>query len=171
MGDDGLLVVRWAGGREGLVELAEAESGDDGVDVGVVREVHVDGLVKGEGGVVGVESHVGLGLAGREVVEMLLEAGVLGEWLVERVVGDGVEGLAYDFLDVADTNGTTNGRTEAVVAVELEVDGVFESLPFLEGEEVAPGGIAESYSLIGAESLSLGCVSTYCLLRGLLEQD
>ncbi len=63
-----------------------------------------------------------------------------------------------EFFDVADANAATGGRGEAVVAVELEVDGVFEALPFFVGEEVAPFGISEGYGLVWAESLGLvGC--------------
>jgi hypothetical protein len=120
--------------------LAEAERGDDGVDVGVVGEVHVEGLVEGKGRGRGVEGHVGLGCAGGEVVEVALEAGV-------------------DLLDIADAYTAADGGAEAVVAVELEVDAVFEALPFFVGEEVAEGAVAECDCLVGAEGLCLFAVS------------
>ena len=50
VGDDHLLVCRWAGGRERLVELGEAEGGDDSSDVHIVSEVEVQSLVEREGG-------------------------------------------------------------------------------------------------------------------------
>jgi hypothetical protein len=86
-----------------LSELLHPQCGDDGHDVCVVAEVKVEGLVKWEGGGHGVEGCVGLGGAGGELVEVVLEPG--GE-----------------FFDVPDAGGAAGGGGEAVVAVELEVD-------------------------------------------------
>ena len=50
VGNDHLLVCRWAGSRQRLVELGEAESGNDRGDVDIVGEVEVESLVERESG-------------------------------------------------------------------------------------------------------------------------
>ena len=131
-----MLVLGWAGGGKGLGELFGAEGGEDGHDVGVVGEVEVEGLVEGEGGVHLVEGCVDVGGARGEVVEVIGEAGV-------------------EFFDVADADAAAAGGGEAVVAVELEVDGIFEALPFGVGEEIAPFAVAKGDGFVGAHGLGL----------------
>ncbi len=62
---------------------------------------------------------------------------------------------SVDLFDVSYTCGAAGWRREAVVAVELQVDCVFEALPFRVCEEVAPFGIAVGDCLVRAECLGL----------------
>ena len=55
------------------------------------------------------------------------------------------------FLKIADTLGTAGGIAIGVVVVVFDVEGAFESLPFLLGEEAAEIGAAEVVGLVGAE--------------------
>lgn len=99
----GEVVLAWVGlGRQrGLVaELGEAESGQDGDDIGVVAEVEVEGLVKREGRRVGVER--GVDLRARVAQSMVLEAG-------------------DDFLLVANTYGPPSLGLPAAVTREEEI--------------------------------------------------
>lgn len=84
-----------------------------------MAEVEVESLIEREGGGHSVESGVDLCGSRRKVVEVVGEAGV-------------------DLFYVAYTGGTACGGGETVVAVKLEIDGVFETLPFGVGEEIAP---------------------------------
>ena len=59
------------------------------------------------------------------------------------------------FFDVANTDSTADGRTKADAGGELDVEGVFVGAPFGEGEDGAPGGVAESYGFVGAEGLGV----------------
>jgi hypothetical protein len=86
------------------------------------------------------------GCASRVVFTCVL----LGGKVVEVVGHSGV-----DLFDVADSGGAAGGEGEAVVAVELEVDGVFEALPFGVGEEGAPLGVAVGHGFVGPEGLGL----------------
>ena len=115
-------------------ELGEAEGGQDGGDVRVVGEVKVEGLVEGEGGVLGVEGDVGL-------------RGGLGE----EVALESVDEL----LDIANAHGTAGGGLEVIVARKVQVNAVFEALPFLIGEEVTPRAVAKSHSLIRTQRLGV----------------
>lgn len=72
MGDNHLLVGRWAAGGEGLVELGEVEGGDYRGDVDVVGEVKVEGSICGEGAIHPVEGRIYLSGTCWEIVEMTL---------------------------------------------------------------------------------------------------
>ena len=114
------LLIRWGSGRgEWLGKLLEPECGHDGHDVGVVGEVEVDGLVEWEGRIHLVQRRVDVGASCREVIEMALKTGV-------------------NLFHEANTYATASGGAETVVAVELQIDAVLESLPLFVGEEIAP---------------------------------
>lgn len=123
MRHDQLLIVRGSGGRQRLCELLQTKRRDDGHDVRVVREIKVQGLVEREGRVRLVESGVDVGRSGGEIVQVVRETGV-------------------QLLDVAYTDATAGRGSEAVVAIELQVDAVLEALPFFIGEEFAPVGVS-----------------------------
>ena len=100
----------------------------------------LQGLIEREGAVHFVESSIDLGAAGWQVVEVGLKTSV-------------------KFFDVADTHAATGGGGEAVVAIELEVDCVFEAEPFFVSEKVTPFGIAVGHCFVGTECLCLDVVS------------
>jgi hypothetical protein len=122
-----------------LRELPESERGDDGHDVRVVREIEIQGLIQREGTGLGVEGRVGLRGPWWKVVEVVCEPGT-------------------QFLDIAYSDCAAGGGAEATVAVEEQVDAVFEALPFREGEELAPFGVAVGDSFVGTEGLCLAVV-------------
>ena len=74
-----------------------------------------ESLVEGEGAVHLVEGCVDVSRAGWQIVEVALKTSV-------------------ELLDIADAYTTTGGRVETVIAGELKIDGVLESLPFWVGE-------------------------------------
>ena len=95
-------------------------------------EVEVEGLIEREGGGIIVQSNVILGCG----------------------AGDGVVCKSCeDLLDVAYAYGAPGGGLEVVISGEVEIDAVFEVLPFLVGEEGAEGGVAEGDGFVGAEGL------------------
>lgn len=132
VGDDELMVWRWAGGGQDGGELGEAEGGEDAAHIGVMGEVEIEGLVQGKGRVHAVKGDVDLRRGGGD--EVVVQTG-------------------EDFLNVADADSAAGGGFEVVISREGEVDAVFEALPFLVGEELAPRRVAKGNSFIGAEGL------------------
>lgn len=49
---------------------------------------------------------------------------------------------SIQFFDITNTHGSSGGRAESVVTVELQVDGVLKALPFLIREQLTPLRIA-----------------------------
>ena len=135
MRDDQLLGGRRAGGRQRLVELRQAEGGQDGGDVGVVREVEEELLRRGrrEGRVRAVQRRVQLRRA-----------------VAER---EGLRQPRVQLFHPPDAYGAPCRRAEHVVAVEVDVDRVLVALPFGQCEEVAEVGEAKGYGFVGAELL------------------
>ena len=103
-------------------------------------EVEVEGLVERESGGVVVEGEVDLR---------------------DGVVDDVVLEPGEDLLHVADSDCASRRGLKAVAPCEVEVDGVFVTLPFFEGEEVAEGGVAEGDGFVGAHALRVVGVG-YC---------
>ena len=95
-------------------------------------EVSVESLVEGEGGGVAVDGGVDGGV-GRSYV-FVLEAG-------------------KEFLDVADALSAAGGVAEGVVVEVFHVEGVFETLPFCFGEEIAEVRHAEVALFVGTDAL------------------
>lgn len=123
--------VGWEAARS-VLEVVESQSGHDGDDDIVMRHVHVEGLVEWElGGV---------------VVVGVVDAGVAG---VDQL---GLQ-TRREFLHVADTLGTTSGRAETVVAVELDVEVILEVAPFLLREERAECRSGQAGGFVHAEVL------------------
>lgn len=115
-----------------VVEVLESQGGYDGDDDIVMRHVHVERLVERE--------------LGRVVVVGVVDARVAGiDQFRLQTRGE--------FQHVANSLGTTGGRAEAVVAVELEVDHVLVVAPFLLREERAECGTGEAGRLVHAEIL------------------
>lgn len=118
--------IRW----QKLSELSKAKCGQDTHDIGVMREVKIEALIK------------------RECCCIVVQCDVdLGNWRVDCMM---LKTSKY-FLHVSDTDSTTSGRLESVVASELYINAVFISLPLFVGEQAAELRVAVSYSFVSTQ--------------------
>lgn len=110
-------------------ELCKPESGENGDDVGLVREVEVKILIQRKGLQIVIKCYVVL--RGGRSKEMGIEA-------------------RKHLFNITDTKCPGGWGLEEMVSGELESNAVLEAFPFSIGEELAPGGIAECHGLIWA---------------------